>query len=90
MMHYLGTGDLSGAPTFRGLVRRLRKVVNSAIAHVDFPFSRLLELLQGESEAGKTPIFQVRRPGLELGIEGRLLDISRHRTFGTSSLHVCR
>src|SRR5262249_45446078 len=51
--------DLSGNPTFREAVARVKRMAVEAFAHQDVPFEKLVDELHPDRDADRNPLFQI-------------------------------
>jgi hypothetical protein len=80
--------DLSGDPTFRELLCRVRDVALEGYTHQDFPFEKLVDAVVHERSLSHSPLFQVMfilqnlsLPDLELpGLTLSLLEVEKGMT----------
>ncbi|MEH2067463.1 MAG: amino acid adenylation domain-containing protein [Nostoc sp.] len=88
--------NLSGNPTFRELLARVREVTLEAYAHQDLPFDKLVETLNPKRDLKRNPLFQVMfgfqnspMPALELsGLTLNLLEIDNETSVFDLSLYM--
>ena len=66
--------DLTGNPSFRDLVLRVRNICHEAFAHGDLPFEKLVEATVQTRDLGRNPLFHVMFAMQEPGAEELCLD----------------
>ncbi|MCW5254092.1 non-ribosomal peptide synthetase [Streptomyces sp. SHP 1-2] len=62
--------DVSGDPSFTGLVARVNSTVLEALEHQDLPFGSLVQELRPERDPSRNPLFQISFTLLTEGIVG--------------------
>jgi len=81
--------DLSGEPSFRDYLARVRRQTRDAYAHQDLPFAKLVEELAPRRDPSRNPLFQVSfvkgtEPGERPELSG--LTVDTIETTGTEAV----
>ncbi|HEX8129403.1 MAG TPA: amino acid adenylation domain-containing protein, partial [Pyrinomonadaceae bacterium] len=67
--------DLSGNPTFKELLKRVREVALGAYMHQDLPMEKLVDELKPERSLGHAPLFDIGFDFLPLSLEQERLEL---------------
>jgi aspartate racemase len=85
--------DLSGNPTFRELLGRVREVTLEAYMHQDVPFDAVVDKLQPERDLSRNPLFQVMfsfhdSPLLDLKLPELAIDLHEGLNNGSAKFDL--
>ncbi|MGK7905411.1 MAG: amino acid adenylation domain-containing protein [Hormoscilla sp.] len=85
--------NLSGNPSFRELLSRVREITLEAYAHQDLPFEKLVEVLQPERDLSRNPIFDVmlnfvNTPKKDIELSGLTLTLLLEQTDPQSKFAI--